>query len=406
VNVATGEVKTLVPVDSNSDGFLSVDVSPDGRRLAGVRDFVGSEVLEIFDLTPELEISLSKRFDKLTNAIDVRWTADSRDVLFRPSVNNPGPLYRLSVADGTTTRLSWIGPGASEPVVSAAGSRLIYTRNVRDTNIWRVALDTAARTIDKIAVSSFREVAPHYSPDGKRLAFHSNRSGSVQIWVANADGSQAVQRTTLDEFATTGTPRWSPDSRQIVFDSNAKDGYHLYVINADGGEPRPLTTGSTRNFVAWWSPDGRWVYFASDRSGQLNIWRVPPAGGTAEQVTHAGAEAPVVEGDWLYFTRAEGADGLWRQPVGGGPAERVLKSLFRYNYAVTSKGVYYVASPPRPDGASSVQFLDFATRADTTIAPIDARVDLGLAVSPDGKYLLFTKIDYLGADLMLVEKFR
>jgi hypothetical protein len=42
----------------------------------------------------------------------------------------------------------------------------------------------------------------------------------------------------------------------------------------------------------------------------------------------------------------------------------------------------------------------------TDVTPIDARIDLGLTVSPDGKYLLFTKIDYIGADLMLVEKFR
>jgi TolB protein len=121
--------------------------------------------------------------------------------------------------------------------------------------------------MDTIAVSSFREVAPNYSPDGKRLAFHSNRGGSVQIWTANADGSNAVQVTSMDPVATTGTPRWSPDSRQLVFDSNA-GGYHMYIVSADGGQPRALTTGSSRNFTGWWSPDGKWIYFTSDRGGR------------------------------------------------------------------------------------------------------------------------------------------
>jgi hypothetical protein len=68
--------------------------------------------------------------------------------------------------------------------------------------------------------------------------------------------------------------------------------------------------------------------------------------------------------------------------------------------------VYYAATPNPKDQTSAVRFLDFATGKTSDIAPIDRRIDLGLAVSPDGRYLLFTKIDYLGADLMLVEKFR
>ena len=57
-------------------------------------------------------------------------------------------------------------------------------------------------------------------------------------------------------------------------------------------------------------------------------------------------------------------------------------------------------------GRTSVRYLDLATRRTMEVAPVDSRVDLGLALSPDGKHLLFTKIDHLGADLMLVEQFR
>ena len=99
----------------------------------------------------------------------------------------------------------------------------------------------------------------------------------------------------------------------------------------------------------------------------------------------------------------------------GGAETRLADGLYRYNYTVTNTGVYYVSRPAAENqnvsevlvsAGSQVRFLDLATKRVTDLLRMDAPVDLGLAVSPDGKYLLFTKIDYLGADLMLVENFR
>jgi serine/threonine protein kinase/Tol biopolymer transport system component len=410
ISVDSGEVKTAVAAAPSSDGYFSLDLSPDGKRLASVRDYQGTEEIELFDVSPSNDLTGATRVPNAeARPQRVRWTGDSKDLIFQPSVNNPMPLFRLSLETNTATSLAWMGPGASSPVISRPANRLVFTRDFRDTNIWRIDLNASGSkpAMDTIAVSSFREVAPNYSPDGKRLAFHSNRGGSVQIWTANADGSNAVQLTSMDPQATTGTPRWSPDSRQLVFDSNA-GGYHLYVVAADGGQPRALTTGSSRNFTGWWSPDGKWIYFTSDRGGQLDIWRMRTDGSAPEVVTHGRAEAPSIspDGQWLYFTKEEGVQGLWRMPIGGGPETLVVEALFRYNYAVTNRGVYYAATPSPKDQTSTVRFRDLASGRTSDIAPIDRRVDLGLAVSPDGRYLLFTKIDYLGADLMLVEKFR
>ena len=102
-------------------------------------------------------------------------------------------------------------------------------------------------------------------------------------------------------------------------------------------------------------------------------------------------------------------------PGPGGAETRLADGLYRYNYTVTNTGVYYVTRPPEDtrnsadilvSPGSHVRYLDLATKRVTDLLRMDAPVDLGLAVSPDGKYLLFTKIDYLGADLMLVENFR
>ena len=92
-------------------------------------------------------------------------------------------------------------------------------------------------------------------------------------------------------------------------------------------------------------------------------------------------------------------------PVAGGEPARLTGAIYRYNFAVAPSGLYFMPAPKSP-AANSIQFLNLATGATREILTIDKPVDLGLAISPDGRYLLFTQIDYVGQDLMLVENFR
>ena len=134
---------------------------------------------------------------------------------------------------------------------------------------------------------------------------------------------------------------------------------------------------------------------------------MPSAGGEPVPVTQNGGTAAVEspDGKNLYYTKDNGPDGVWKMPVEGGPEVQILKRIWRYNFAVTNRGIYY--TPPRSgNGSSSVQFLDFKTGATTEIVKIEKTVDLGLAVSPDEREVLFSQIDVSGTNLMLIEKFR
>ena len=238
-------------------------------------------------------------------------------------------------------------------------------------------------------------------------------AGSIQIWTCDADGSRPSQLTNMDPLATTGSPRWSPDGQRIVFDSNAGGSYQIYEANADGsGRPKALTSGKASNFIGGYSPDGRWIYFSSDRSGTLEVWRLPAAGGEPGQVTRHNGQASTVSADgaWLYYTKKDGADGLWRLPLHGDVADadkeqQLLDRIVRHNFAATSAGVFFV-QPLKSDGTSSLAYLDFVSGAIKEVVKLDKPPDLGVALAPDGKSLLFTKIDYAGTDLMLVENFR
>jgi Tol biopolymer transport system component len=408
----SGEMKSIVPVNGDiSHGYASLAVSPDGSMLAaGHYRGVGS--VSIFTLTSSLEVVGARNAgpDGIGVA-SLAWSPDGRDLIAALSSNNPRPLFRIPVAAaGDAQMLSWAGQGALTPAVSRQRHRLAFARAMNNTNIWQLSLEEARAgrpALQKVAASSFRSVAPAYSPDGRRLAFHSNRGGSVQMWTSDADGARPVQVTSLSTTAVTGTPDWSPDGQYLAFDSNHSGPSHIYVVRADGGAPRQLTTGATQNYVAAWSHDGRWIYFTSDRAGALQIWRLPAEGGEAVQVTSAG-ELPRVspDGEWLYYVKRDGADGVWRMPIDGGREQRLVPNSFRNSYAPVDGGLYWVPWLNNDRNPSSVHYLDFATGRQTSIYESERPLDLGLAVSPNGRKLLFAQIDFAGQDLMLVEGFR
>jgi Tol biopolymer transport system component len=199
------------------------------------------------------------------------WTTDDREIVYSTNVSERSVLYRVAVSGGGPPRPLGLGDGAAMPALSSDGRHLAYAHFFQDVNIWRVDLSGKSAVPEQLIASTSREVFPQFSPDGKRIVFYSNSTGSDQIWLCNADGSNAAPLTSM-EAAITGTPRWSPDGRQISFDSNADGFFQVYVIRADGGKPRQLTHERTSNFGASWSRDGRWIYFASQRSGMSEVW--------------------------------------------------------------------------------------------------------------------------------------
>ena len=113
----------------------------------------------------------------------------------------------------------------------------------------------------------------------------------------------------------------------------------------------------------------------------------------------------------LYYTKALAATSVWKMPVDGGQATKILDGLSAYtNLAIVGKGLYFV--PEKKSATSSIQFLNFTTGQIDPVAELEIPFDLGLgvgggiAVSPDGRWILFTQIEQASSELMLVENFR
>jgi serine/threonine protein kinase/Tol biopolymer transport system component len=424
ISVETGAKRQLTTARPPVSGDTQPAVSPDGRwlvfrRMANL--FTGE--LYALPLAPDMVAAGAPR--RLTNrSLDAQhptWLGDSKTILFSARAS----LWRQSI-NGTSepVRLPFVGEYGLMPVVSRPPSgrpaRLVYVRDFDDVNIWRVttkAPGAVASGPPVSAIASSRlESMPQFSPDGRRVAFTSDRTGRWEIWVSDPDGANAVQLTSLGAVAT-GYPHWSPDGEWITFHTNVDGQWEVYVVPAGGGKPRNVSADPASDVSPSFSHDGRWIYFDSNRSGESRIWKVPASGGEAVPVTRTSGWAPLESPDGAALYWVETIDRpsvLWRMPVTGGPVTRVLDGVALGNYAVLSSGIYYIERPGDRGvhyfdfqrSAARLRFLDFATGTQTTVVENLGTVDVSLTVSPDGRTILFPRIDSSVNDLMLVQDFR
>jgi TolB protein len=105
---------------------------------------------------------------------------------------------------------------------------------------------------------------PHPSPDGSRIAFHSNRTGRSEIFVMDADGGGLRQLT--DGPGESVTPAWSPDGGRIAFAVTVDDNSDIYLMDASGADRRRLTEHPGDDSHPHWSADGRRIIFNSART--------------------------------------------------------------------------------------------------------------------------------------------
>lgn len=407
----TGEKRRLTFPPAQAFGDLNPAISPNGETLAFIRCSSGSECDlylmpsgggEVRKLT---DLNINIRFSG-----GVAWSADGGQIIF---FNGPrGNLWRLSVSGGVPEPIGAAGQGVGG--LTLRGNRLAYAQETVDWNIWQVDLkgskSLGQRPAPVITSTRFDD-SPQFSPDGKKIVFASDRSGTTEIWLCDRDGQNPVQLTSFDG-PLTGTPRWAPDGRQIAFDTRSQGNPDVWVLSLDGGQPRRLTTEPSEDAVPSWSRDGRWVYFGSNRSGRRQIWKMPAEGGPAVQLTKDGGFEGFesLDGKFFYYAKGQDMPGIWRIPVEGGEETLVLdehKAGYWRSWAVGDKGIYFATAevPAHP----LIEFYSFATGKVTLVSRLDKPIPRGvpgLSVSPDGRWLLFTQRDQIGSDIMLMENFR
>lgn len=386
--------------------------SPDGKSLAFIRHF-SSFHREIFI------VSANGGEARQITSDDVRiyglaWNADSESLFFTSFRQaNQLNLWQISVNSKMSPQMISTGSKElSDLAVSNDGKTIAFVEESNDENIWEVDLREESEKKDvtstrKLIFSTRADHSQQFSPDDKKIVFASERTGNYEIWTADADGKN--QRQLTEENGSKGSPRFSPDGKFIAYDAQISGGSDIFVISANGGTAQRLTENAKNNSLPAWSTDGKWIFFSSNRSGEEQIWKISAAGGEASQITKQGAfemfAAP--DGKTIIYSKGAGKTGLWSVSIDGNE-EKPLPEFSEIgawrSWSVSSKGIFYTAFAQTVP--LSVKFYDFASKQTREITKVDKfplSYYSNLAVSNDGKRILYARKDQTLAGIMFAE---
>jgi Tol biopolymer transport system component len=411
LSVASGEKRRLTTIpDAGETADFSQSLSPDGRKLAFARA-LNTLNFDLYTLDLNADLTPAGRERRFTfdnqRAANPAWSPSGREVVYSNAIGIGGATAGLMrVPDSGSvgaSKLAGVGEEGNLPAISAQAHRLIYTRHFIDQNVWKFETSGGNTAPSLVVGSSRRDLEPRLSPDGSRLAFTSDRTGSSQVWIASADGSGAFQLTSM-RGSVNSAARWSPDGQRIVFLSNEVGQSEIYSIGVNGGKPTRLTNHPAQDTAPSWSGDGKSIYFASNRSGDYQVWKMPTTGGEPVQITRNGGYAALEspDGKFLYYSKRRTSDGVWRLSTSGGEETKIVDAIDSWgNFAVADQGIYFV-----PAAADSIQRYDFSSGKVTTVVRTEKPLDFGLAVTQDGGVIYYTQMDHERSELLLVENFQ
>lgn len=376
--------------------------SPDGTTVAFVRGGSKSRIM-----VQKIAGGTVKVLPVVGHAVRrLAWTVDGKSLVFESEQTRR--LWIASVTSGEVVPVPDLGEGAKEPSIARRTGQLVYRQLRRDINVVRADLRAGmAPSIHPLASTNLTDRHGTISPDGSRVAFVSDRTGTGEIWVMHSDGDAPRQLTDLRTSAV--HPQWSADGRSIAFAANPPGSRHrcIFVVDVENGVTRRLTADPSLDSWPTWSHDGAAVYYTSNRSGEWAAWRVPSSGGQPEQVSEGPARKAVEspDGTYLYYSSPTPST-IWRRPIGGGPLTAVMtlapKTGWGGEWRVTERGIYWVDERQQ---SSSIAFHDFQTNRSSVVMtlPPTYHDGGGFSVSSDGRWVIFGQRDYDASDLLLVE---
>jgi len=328
---------------------------------------------------------------------DLAWTPDARQLLIASNAPGYPALLALDPVNATTTLLG--GRGAATLDIAPDG-RLLYEQRRYDANLW---LHRPGMPAQPLTRSTRYDAFPALSPDGRWLAYASNRDGVGSIWLLALDsgrehrlGLPPTQVWTRPVFSADGRSllltRYAPNQRTELVRYELASGRHEVI-----DPPGAAALGGVETF------DAGLVFGRAAASG-LQLW-LQPAHGPARMIDGATAVSEFRSaGRWLAWQN-RGEAGLLLQPLDGSAApRRILDELGPQQpslWTLSADAVIYAA--PTPEGGQALWRRPLTDGAAERWLDIGGGpVEAGLAVAADGRFAVLTHIDRLETDLLRV----
>jgi len=250
--------------------------------------------------------------------------------------------------------------------------------------------------LEILSMPNVENAYPHWSRDGSRLLFQSNRTGKWQLHIMNADGSGdrlAFQSAFDDNF-----PDWSPDNSRIAFVSNRSGDEDVWVVGMDGKAPRNLTHHRGRDIHPFWTPDGKRILFNSTRkSGEhFDVWSIAPDGSGLALVQGDDREKTCARlsprGDRIVYLRAERNDEVFAMNADGTHGVNLTRSPQAEGWPTWTPDGKRIVYGSERDGrfALCVMNADGSGVRQISFPPAGA-YDARPSLSADGKKIAFNR---------------
>ena len=383
--------------------------SPDGSKLVFRRiESIKSDIMAV-DVASQ---TLSRVTDDNAINMDPVWAPDGRHIYFTSSRGGGLNLWQILLdrggAAGPPVQLTTGAGDDIQPSVAADGGRVAFAVRGLNSDLWRLpvspmtGLSTGLPT--PVVKTTRVESRGAWSPDGRSIAFNSDRLSEMNIWVRGV--ADSVERQVTRGPGGDYQPTWSPDGKRLVFFSARSGNADIWSVETGDGRLTRLTDHPGTDTNPFYSPDGRLIAFLSDRGGRSELWVMAADGANPRRV------APVVAGGhflrWIADSRAvvfRAESGTRVQIYRVSVDDGTLTPL-----PAVASGAHMSFSPDRSrvldvrghktlwvyplDGSAPQQVFSFADP--------DIRIDYP-TWSPDGRWILFDRAAPRGGDLWVIE---
>jgi serine/threonine-protein kinase len=221
------------------------------------------------------------------------------------SVSSTGTLvYLAGGIVGGQSRMVWVSRNGEEqllpaaphdyqfPRVSPDGRRVAVAIAEQEQQIW--VYDISRDTLTRLTFEGNTNIVPAWSPDGRRIAFGSNRAGPTNLFWQAADGSGGAERLTTSDYLNTPNS-FSPDGQLLAFvEAKPGAGLDIWVLRLSDRKAQPFLRTPYEDTAPKFSPDGKWLAYSSNESGRREIYVQPyPGPGGKWQISTEGGQEPV-----------------------------------------------------------------------------------------------------------------
>jgi Tol biopolymer transport system component len=315
---------------------------------------------------------------------------DRKHLVFASDRDGSSLLWTIDAFSGDTPRLL---PSDSahvlEPASGPSSDWMVYVDSAENWALRRYEVTSSGLRKDSwILPTNARNHEPVYSPDGKHIAFASDRSGHWAVWMANSDGTDLTQLTSF-EGHWMGAISWSPDGTRLVFDARPNGNSNVFMVQLSDRKLVHLIDSPYEDRVPHWSKDGRNIYFSSTRNGSLALYRF---------------NAETREVSPLFPNIFSASESLDQNLIFGGdnvgnfnvfapnwvpiPAiSQHIKPDPVLNWSVSLSGLYFTT---RETAESPYEIVRYAHGTFSRLGKIDGAVVPGsdITASPDGRYIV------------------